>query len=74
MKTRTINGTYGTGTPCLVFVFDGWYAVDGSVNVNRTDDSLLVDGVDVETLPDDDTFTWGDPIESEDDLESAVEA
>ena len=74
MFTRTIQGTYGSEqTPTDIYVYGGWYVVDGSVNVNHTDESLLVDGVDVEWLPDDDTFTWNEPIESEDELESAVD-
>jgi len=72
--TRTISGTYGSSfTPCDIFICDGWYAVDGSLNVNHTDERLLVNGVDVETLPDDDAFTAGAPISSESDIESAVE-
>lgn len=72
--TRTIRGTYGSHyTPCEVYVCDGWYAVEDSRNVNHTDPSLLVDGVDVETLPDNDFFTADRPIEDEDHLEAEVD-
>lgn len=79
MSTRTVEGTYGSAnTPCDVFVYEtrsggSWYVCEGSVNVNYTHDPVN-DGVDVETLTDEDMFTWNNPIESEDDLETAVEA
>jgi len=73
--TEEITGTYGgSQTPCSIFVYDGWYAVEGSVNVNLTDNALLVDGVDVELLGDYDCFTWNDGIHSEEDIEKAVTA
>lgn len=78
--TRIIEGTYGSSkTPCDIFVYDerngfSWYVVDGSINVNQTDSSLLVDGVDIEELPDVDMFTASDPIYSRDELENAVDA
>jgi hypothetical protein len=74
---RTVSGTYGSGqTPCDVFVVKGrsglqWYACEGSVNVNATYDEIK-DGVDVETLKDVDMFTASSPINSEDELDSAV--
>lgn len=80
MTTETINGTYGgSQTPCEVFLYherDGstWYAVAGSQNVNLTwDRSDLVDGVDVETLNDVDSFVWPDGVDDEQELEFAVE-
>jgi hypothetical protein len=79
MKTYTVNGTYGSGkTPCSVFVMQDrfgafWYAVDGSQNVNCTYEDIA-NGVDVEELSDIDTFTWGYGINSEEDLETAVNA
>lgn len=79
MYTRIIEGTYGSGkTPCDIFVYDGrnglsWYVVDGSVNVNQTDTSLLIDGVDVEELPDVDMFTSSEAIESRDMLETEAD-
>jgi len=62
MKTQyqTISGTYGNQqTECDVFVdtLNGWYAVEGSSNYNRTDPELLVGEVDVEELEDYDHFT-----------------
>jgi hypothetical protein len=79
MKTSTITGTYGSHkTPCDVFTAterDGltWYAVAGSQNVNCTRDELQ-DGVDVEAVADCDIFTWPGGIDSEEELENAVEA
>jgi hypothetical protein len=67
-----LNGTYGSQeTPCTVYYYNGWYCVDGSVNVNRTDETLS-DGVDVELVNDYDCFTWNKPIESLDELIEAV--
>lgn len=76
MKTSTIKGTYGSQqTPCLVFTlscFGGtWYCVEGSKNINFTYEDLG-DGVDVETVADDDTCTSSYPIECEEDLGIAV--
>lgn len=68
----TVKGTYGRGTPCRVFVYDGWYAVEGSVNVNYSwamrNVSKLTQPLDVETLMDIDCFTVAEPVESEEDL------
>lgn len=78
MKTDTIPGTYGSGkTPCQIFTATDrngatWYTVEGSSNVNCTYDELAP-GVDVETVPDCDTFTWPDGIDSEETLARAVE-
>ena len=74
---NTINGTYGSNqTPCNVFFNEdsGWYCVEGSLNVNQCDPALLVDGVDVEELEDYDCFTWSSEIETEEELEQAIEA
>lgn len=79
MTTNTISGTYGSGkTPCQIFTATTrnggtWYAVEGSANVNFTHEELS-DGVDVETVSDDDTFTWLNGIDSEETLVEAVEA
>ena len=75
--TRTVQGYYGMGhNPCNVFCYDDpngtWYAVEGSQNVNFTFD-LVEDDVCVETLNDHDVFTWTDAINSEEELEEAVE-
>lgn len=69
----TITGTYGTGTPCDIYVYKGWYSVAGSVNVNRCDEALLIDGVDVESLPDYDCFTASAEINSADELTTEVD-
>lgn len=64
--------TYGRGTPSTCYVWQDrdflfWYAVNGSLNVNRTDDQPH-DGVDVETLADIDTGTASAPINSAEDM------
>lgn len=67
------NGTYGSQeTPCTVYYYNGWYCVEGSINVNRTHETL-VDGVDVEMIEDYDCFTWDKPIESLEELIEAVD-
>ena len=77
--TDEISGYYGQGTPCQVFTgYDTqtgltWYAVEGSQNVNAVP-LELENGVDVETLPDVDMFTWPNGIHSESDLEQAINA
>jgi len=71
---RTINGYYGSSShPCEIYTVDGWYCIEGSVNVNHTDEDLLVDGVNIEYLPDYDFFMAGSPIESEEDLLNAID-
>jgi hypothetical protein len=50
---------------------DGWYCIEGSVNVNRTHEDIE-DGVNAEELSDYDCFTWSSPIESEEELEAAI--
>lgn len=81
MNTYEISGTYGSGkTPCTVLVAEtrhggAWYAVQDSQNVNYTPDaSILTPGVDVETVPDTDTFTWPDGVADTEELENAIEA
>lgn len=79
MHTNTIRGTYGSGkTPCSVYIATNsrgltWYVVDGSQNVNATY-SDVEDGVDVEELPDVDTFTWPRGVNSEEELVEAIES
>ena len=77
------EGRYGSlDTPCSVFVYNGWYAVEGSCNVNFCPalhpDNMppTYDGTNplfVEGLGDTDMFTWPPGIESLDDLIKAVE-
>ena len=70
--TKTINGFYGSNhTPCEIYTLDGWYVVNGSLTVNRTYENIE-DGVNVEDLPDYDCFTWSSPINSEEELEAAI--
>lgn len=75
--TKTVQGYYGSGnTPCDILVCnDGqinWYCVDGSEIVNATYEEIEL-GCNIETLYDIDVFTWSSPIESEEELENAVE-
>ena len=69
-----INGTYGgSKTPCIIFFDDaGWYCVEASRNVNRCDVELLIEGVDVEGLPDVDTMPASSDIDSADELERFI--
>ena len=75
---REIDGTYGSAeTPCTIFVVpvtqgQAWYIIEGSGNANLTDNDLLVDGVDVELLADDDHFTC-EPVGSLDEFATLVE-
>jgi hypothetical protein len=76
MKTeaKEIKGFYGGyKTPCTVFIYDGWYAVEGSQNVNHTSEPIE-EGVWVEELQDNDMFTWSKGIDSLDELIEAVES
>ena len=78
MKTNTIRGTYGSAfTPCNVFTAETrsgtWYAVEGSCNVNFTPDEIT-EPVDAESLSDTDAFTWPAGVNSEEELETAIEA
>ena len=69
---KEVTGFYGSNnTPCNVFYYNGWYCVEGSVNVNRTSEEVE-NGVNVEELSDYDCFTWSSPIESLEELETAV--
>jgi len=73
----TINAFYGSSrTPTCLYTYEDlhgtWYVCDGSINVNHTRDSVT-DGVWIEELADDDTFTWASPIQSEEQLAVAVE-
>lgn len=70
---QEFNCTYGSGnTKSIMYVYKGWYALDGSTNVNRTNDDIC-EGVNVETLNDYDYFTASNPIESLDNLISEVD-
>ena len=75
--TFTVGGVYGSQhIPCDVICaksIDGgtWYAVEGSVNVNCTNEEIN-ERVNVENLEDVDMFTWPDGIDSEETLEKAV--
>ena len=72
MNAKEVQGYYGSHhTPTIVFYYDGWYVCKGSMNVNHTFDDVE-NGVDVETLRDDDMFT-SHTINSLDDLINAVD-
>lgn len=77
MKSYIINGTYGTGTPCQVLCVETsrgtWYCVEGSKNVNFTNDLELPEGVDVEQVTDTDTFTAANEVNSLTDLVNEVD-
>jgi len=56
------------------YYYNGWYVIDGSVNVNYTSDYVDKDEIiDVEELSDSDTFTWSEPIYSLEELIKAVD-
>lgn len=74
MTEKTIQGTFGSQfTPCQVFVRGAWYVVEGGSTVNRAAcSSVLVDGVDVETIQDVDCFTTSE-VDSLEGLASQVD-
>lgn len=56
------KGTYGINeTPCNVFYWRGWYAVENGLLVNYTPQTLF-DGVNVELIDDLDVFTLSNPV------------
>lgn len=73
----TFNGFYGSdATPCKVFTYTQrngltWYCVEDSRNVSATYENIN-DGVNVELLTDSDFFTWSSEIQTEEELEEAV--
>ena len=74
MTIRTSQSRYGSGnTPCNVFYCDrtNWYVIEGSKNVNRAPEGTDFENLySVEGVMDVDCCTAGEPIESEDDLQS----
>lgn len=87
MKTKEVNGTYGSQeTACTVLVCENrrdgssWYCIEGSVNVNLTFDEISegvdieqLNDVDIEQLNDVDMFTSSSAITTVEDLESAIQ-
>ena len=70
---KEINCVYGSEhQKSILYVYNGWYVCDGSVNVNKTYDDIS-DGVDIETLNDVDCFTASEPICSLEELIKAVD-
>lgn len=75
--TFSVKGSYGYGeqTPCTVFVYETnfgkWYVVEGSRNINLTQDEVE-DGIDVEDLTDLDVVTAAKGIESTEELRAEV--
>ena len=71
-----IEGTYGSQeTPCTVFVVGDWYCVEGSHNVNRAPYGYfesIEEPVNVECIPDVDTASSREPIETLGGLERFV--
>lgn len=58
----------------IVLVYDNHYVVFGGTVVNEApEDTEWQDGIDTDTIEDLDCFTWGSPIESLDELITAVE-
>lgn len=74
---REVQGTYGSEKiPTTVFVHENrdgskWYVAEGAVGINKTYDDIQ-DGVDIEELSDIDVFTMSKPINSLNDLHSAL--
>lgn len=69
-----ITGTYGSyQNTTTIYVYGDWYVCDDSVNVNACDSELLIDGVNIETLPDYDKLSSLDPIISADQLENFID-
>jgi hypothetical protein len=67
-EIKTIIGLYGKNeTNCRIFVYNGWYCIQGSVNVNYTIEELD-HGVNVETIGDSDFFTAEKEINELNDL------
>jgi len=63
---KEINCLYGNCEPQnegTLFVYNGWYVIEGSVNVNKTYDDLK-EGVNVEAVEDVDCWTATEPINS----------
>lgn len=74
---KEVKGTYGSLlTPCTVLVYDGWYCVEGSCNVNQAaDPEALTDEhhrLNVEEVEDVDCFTASAPINSMEELEAFI--
>lgn len=74
---REVQGYYGRGTSTTIFVYEKrngakWYAVEGSVNINKTYDEIE-QGVNVEELSDEDTLGADAPVNSLEDLEREVD-
>jgi hypothetical protein len=60
---QEIKGYYGTANEATIFEYNGWYAVQGSTNVNFTIDELI-QGVNVENVRDLDFFEADRPIQN----------
>ena len=69
---QEIKGYYGTANECTIFEYNGWYAVQGSTNVNFTVDDLI-QGVNVENVRDFDFFEADYPLQNLWQLKEEVE-
>lgn len=76
MDGQEFDCYYGSGrTEDTVYVYNNWYVVHGSRNVNKaSSDTEWQDGIDVETITDVDTFSNLEPINSLEELIEAVES
>lgn len=70
------NGFYGTRNACTIYCMDHicgtWYAIEGSSNVNFTTEEIT-EGINVESVEDNDYFEADQPIESLQDMQGEVE-
>ena len=72
-EEKEINCVYGSEHQnSLLFVYNGWYVCEGSVNVNKTTDDLI-EGVDIELLTDIDCYTSTKPINSLEELKAFID-
>jgi hypothetical protein len=63
----------GSGTnEATCYVFEGWYCIEGSTNISRTDE-VLEDGINVEIIDNYDFMTASRPVESIEDLIEEIE-
>lgn len=70
---KEIKGYYGkSDNPCVIFYYNGWYAIKGSCNINYTNEELNT-GINVERVFDIDTISADDEIECIEDLVNEVD-
>lgn len=69
MEYRAMYG--GSNIPCTIYTDNGWYVIEGSKNVNYTNDTMY-NGIDLELVTDTDSFQADDFVMSQEDLENEV--